>query len=53
MGFPDIQEVIQQQDKKKYIILVFYVVGLISWIYLLPVVTEPKWYSNELYWRNM
>lgn len=53
MGFPDIQEVLTQQDNKKYIILACYVIGLVSWIYLLPVVTEPKWYSNELYWKNM
>lgn len=53
MGFPDIQEVLLQQDNKKYIILSCYVIGLVSWIYLLPIVTEPHWYSNELYWTNM
>ncbi|XP_055322310.1 CAAX prenyl protease 2 [Sitodiplosis mosellana] len=53
MGFPDIQEVLLQQDNKKYIILSCYVIGLIGWIYLLPVVTKPEWYSNELYWKHM
>lgn len=53
MGFPDIQEVLLQQDNKKYIILSCYVIGLIGWIYLLPVVTQPEWYSNELYWKQM
>lgn len=51
MGFPDLPEVLAQPDNKKYPILGFYVTGLLSWIYLLPIVTEPKWYSNELYWK--
>lgn len=53
MGFPDIQEVLLLQDNRKYIILSCYVIGLASWIYLLPVVTEPEWYSNDLYWKSM
>lgn len=51
MGFPDLPEVLAQPDNKKYPILGFYVTGLLIWIYLLPIVTEPKWYSNELYWK--
>lgn len=52
MGFPDIQDLINQPDKKKHLFIGFYVLGLISWIVLLPIVTEPKWYHNELYWMS-
>lgn len=52
MGFPDIQDLMEQPAKKKYLFIVFYVIGLVAWIVLLPIVTDPKWYYNELYWVN-
>ncbi|XP_055905652.1 CAAX prenyl protease 2 [Eupeodes corollae] len=51
MGFPDFQEVFQQNTKKKIIFCSIYVFGLISWIVLLPVVTNPSWYGNTIFWR--
>ena len=53
MGFPDIQEVLNQPDNKKHLLIGLYVIGLVAWIILLPIVTEPKWYSNELYWNDV
>lgn len=53
MGFPDIQEVLSQPDNKKHLLIGLYVIGLVAWIILLPIVTEPKWYSNELYWNDV
>lgn len=51
MGFPDIQEVMSQTTCKKVTIIAFYVIGLVSWILLLPIATEPKLYENNLYWK--
>lgn len=53
MGFPDIEEVLNQTETKKRLLIAFYVIGLLSWILLLPILTQPKWYSNELYWKDM
>uniref|UniRef100_A0A182N5J1 CAAX prenyl protease 2 n=1 Tax=Anopheles dirus TaxID=7168 RepID=A0A182N5J1_9DIPT len=50
MGFPDVQEVQSQQDRKKYLFIGFYVLGLIGWIVLLPTLTAPSWFSNDLFW---
>lgn len=52
MGFPDVQEVLNQPEPKKHILLGLYVIGFISWIVLLPILTEPNWYLNDLYWQN-
>lgn len=52
MGFPDVQEVFNQPEPKKQILLALYVLGFISWICLLPVLTEPQWYFNDFYWQN-
>lgn len=51
MGFPDVQEALTQSNKRKFLIIACYIIGLVSWIYLVTIVTEPKWYSNELYWN--
>lgn len=52
MGFPDIQDVVGQTLCKKITIVTFYVIGLIGWIYLLPIATEPILYDNSLYWTS-
>lgn len=52
MGFPDLQELFNQPEPKKRILFSIYVIGLISWIILLPIVTEPKWYLNNMYWQQ-
>lgn len=52
MGFPDVSDLLSQPDKKKHLFFGFYVIGLISWIALLPIVTKPELYNNQLYWQN-
>lgn len=53
MGFPDVQEALTQSNKRKFLIIACYIIGLVSWIYLLTIATEPKWYFNELYWKHV
>lgn len=52
MGFPDFQEVFSQTTTKKLIFCSIYVLGLIGWIILLPIVTNPSWYGNTLFWNT-
>ncbi|XP_037027557.1 CAAX prenyl protease 2 [Bradysia coprophila] len=52
MGFPDVNEVLNQPTRTKHILLATYVIGFVAWIYLLPVVTDPTWYANDLYWTK-
>lgn len=52
MGFPDVNEVLNQPKQTKHILLGTYVIGFIAWMYLLPVVTDPTWYANDLYWTK-
>jgi prenyl protein peptidase len=54
MGFPDFQELFGQPKEKRYIFFGLYVLGLISWILLLPVLTNPAWFMNNLfYYKNI
>lgn len=52
MGFPDVNEVLNQPTRTKHILLATYVIGFVAWVYLLPVVTDPAWYANDLYWTK-
>uniref|UniRef100_A0A182PNL1 CAAX prenyl protease 2 n=1 Tax=Anopheles epiroticus TaxID=199890 RepID=A0A182PNL1_9DIPT len=52
MGFPDLQEVLSQSHRKKYLFIGFYVLGLVGWIVLLPTLTTPSWYTNNLFWAG-
>ncbi|XP_055380548.1 CAAX prenyl protease 2 [Condylostylus longicornis] len=49
MGFPDILEIIKQNGMKKILYICLYLIGLFSWIYLMPMLTNPNWYNNNLY----
>lgn len=51
MGFPDLQDVLNQSNSKRHILIAIYILGLIGWIILLPIMTEPKWFFNDLYWK--
>lgn len=51
MGFPDIQEVLNQPQPKKQVLLALYLVGFVTWIVMLPILTQPKWFLNDLYWK--
>lgn len=48
LGFPDFQELLNQELKKRIVFVSLYVIGLVSWIMLLPTLTNPEWYSNTL-----
>lgn len=52
MGFPDIHELINQREPKRFIFMVLYVLGLVSWILLLPTMTDPTWFDNQQFWVN-
>ena len=52
MGFPDVQELFNQPPSKKHILMGMYVIGFISWIILLPIVTDPQWYFNDIYYKH-
>lgn len=52
MGFPDFQEVLSQSDRRKVIFIGLYVLGLVGWIVLLPTLTTPSWYANNLFWAG-
>lgn len=52
MGFPDFQEVLSQPDQRKIIFIGLYVLGLVGWIMLLPTLTTPSWYANNLFWAG-
>ncbi|XP_055697786.1 CAAX prenyl protease 2 [Phlebotomus papatasi] len=49
MGFPDLVELSSQPNPKKRLLQLLYVVGLVSWIVLLPIATKPTMYANPLY----
>lgn len=51
MGFPDFVDVFNQKNPKKGILLSLYVLGLVSWIILLPILTNPNLYENNLIWK--
>lgn len=50
MGFPDFGEVLNQPYRKKVLFIALYAVGLLGWILLLPALTSPSWYMNNLFW---
>lgn len=52
MGFPDFQELFAQTKRWRMVFCSIYVLGLIGWIMLLPVVTKPSWYGNGLLWSE-
>lgn len=52
MGFPDFQELLVQPTGRKYSLMLIFVVGLIGWIWLLPVLTQPDLFANNIYEYN-
>lgn len=53
MGLPDVQELFKQPQERYRWLSKLYVGGLVGWIVLLPVVTSPGWYSNDLFWGGV
>ncbi|XP_034942602.1 CAAX prenyl protease 2 [Chelonus insularis] len=53
MGFPDLSEVRAYKDPlKKAGILCLFVIGFVAWYYLLIPLTNPTWFSNNLFWSK-
>lgn len=52
MGLPDVQELFSQPEPQKRRHIQLYVGGLVGWVVLLPLVTSPTFYSNDLYWND-
>ncbi|XP_067012806.2 CAAX prenyl protease 2 [Anabrus simplex] len=51
MGFPDFSELMLYKDRRRYVLMLLFVVGLCAWCALLTPLTNPSWYSNHLFWR--
>ncbi|XP_017776824.1 PREDICTED: CAAX prenyl protease 2 isoform X2 [Nicrophorus vespilloides] len=47
MGVPDFEEFMRYKGTEKYVIGSLFVIGLVSWCFLLNPLTEPKWYYND------
>nr|CAD7392526.1 unnamed protein product [Timema cristinae] len=52
MGFPDFAEILTYKDPRRCFLIFLYVIGLVAWCALLDPLTNPAWYSNEIYKRN-
>lgn len=50
MGVPNVAEVLHEpHGGRRTRMAVAYAGGLIGWLVLLPVLTEPRWYANDVY----
>ncbi|XP_058808972.1 CAAX prenyl protease 2 [Phymastichus coffea] len=53
MGFPDLSEVFAYEDSfKRTKLFSIFALGLIAWCLLLTPLTNPSWYSNNLFWQK-
>ncbi|XP_014218642.1 CAAX prenyl protease 2 [Copidosoma floridanum] len=53
MGFPDLSEVMTYEDHLERAKLVsLFVIGLVAWYFLLTPMTNPSWFSNNLFWQK-
>ncbi|XP_043271808.1 CAAX prenyl protease 2 [Venturia canescens] len=53
MGSPDLLEVIDCKDPlKRAGLLCLFVIGLVAWCFLLNPLTNPAWFSNNLFWHK-
>lgn len=51
MGFPDFSEVLNYPQPMRFILSAIFVAGLVLWILLLDVFTQPHIYHNHIYWN--
>lgn len=49
MGFPDIQELLSQPEPKRRIFYCIYAFGVVSFLFLLPILSHPDLYENYVY----
>lgn len=52
MGFPDFGDVLTYPEPKRSLTFGLFVVGFVSWCFLLGPLTNPLLYSNNLYWKS-
>ncbi|XP_046996541.1 CAAX prenyl protease 2 isoform X1 [Schistocerca americana] len=52
MGFPDFAELMTYKDQNRIVLMSLFVLGLVLWCVLLTPVTNPHWYSNNLFWKT-
>lgn len=52
MGVPNWSDVQQEAlTGRRRRMMAAYVAGLVAWAVLLPVLTQPRWYANRMYWQ--
>lgn len=52
MGLPNFGEVLTEKNTtRRTQLAASYVGGLVAWVWLLPVLTEPRLYANTIYWQ--
>ncbi|XP_015588420.1 CAAX prenyl protease 2 [Cephus cinctus] len=53
MGFPDLSEVVAYKNPlKRAGLFSLFVIGLVTWCCLLTPMTNPVWFSNNLFWHK-
>lgn len=52
MGFPDFAEILTYKEPQRIFLMSVLVLGLVAWCMLLTPLTNPAWYSNQLFWKN-
>jgi len=52
MGFPDFAEILTYREPQRIFLMSVLVLGLVAWCMLLTPLTNPAWYSNQLFWKN-
>lgn len=52
MGLADIMEIVSLPEPRRSITAAIFVIGFISWCYLLSPLTSPALYSNNLFWAD-
>lgn len=53
MGFPDLSWIMgQPKPLKKYGFLLLHLLGLVSWYFLITPMTNPRFFSNNLFWHK-
>lgn len=52
MGFPDFAEILTYKEPQRIFLMSALVLGLVAWCMLLTPLTNPAWYSNQLFWKN-
>uniref|UniRef100_A0A1B6CF38 CAAX prenyl protease 2 n=1 Tax=Clastoptera arizonana TaxID=38151 RepID=A0A1B6CF38_9HEMI len=49
MGFPDITELMIYKVPQRVVMILVYILGVVAWCLLLNPLTNPLWYSNNIF----